>query len=644
MKLFNNIGKALLCTFIFKSAILFSQQKFDPSSEEVALAQVIKTDLCSEEDEIAILNSKILVSFGFSRSDKTVNVDVKKIESYISVAKNTQMYLVEDYNDNSEIERFEVFNKKKQIKQWIQDHFYESDEMFYHDVRLKSIGLTFPLLGYYYRWETEKQYKDIKYFTSLYFTSRYPTKEKTIQIEVPDWLDIEFKEMNFEGYNLNKDINKEESGKVIYTYTLTNAKSIKSESAMPGPSHIQPHLLVLPKFHRKYNKETPIFNETKDLYHWYKSLVDQLDEKSEEIKPLVESLTKNLSQDEDKIKAIYYWVQDNIKYIAYEDGIAGFKPDESQNVYKKKYGDCKGMANLITQMLKIAGYDARLTWIGTRRIAYDYSTPNLSVDNHMICTLHHNGKRYYLDGTQKYNPFGFDAHRIQGRQVLIENGNDFVLDYVPNHESEKNKEVFNIHYKIENDVLEGQVFNELNGESKSKFIYGYNNIAQNEKEDVLKKYLNKNDKNVSISSIQTSDLKDRDGKTTLNYDINVKNRISSYGNEIYVDIDYFKEFLGLDMNDRENDYFLAYKYYFDSSISIQIPSGYTVSDKPKDIKIETNDFIIELTYTIEDEKFICKKHFDYKTGKVLKKDFKIYNEFHKQLKANYSNQLTLTKK
>ena len=95
------------------------------------------------------------------------------------------------------------------------------------------------------------------------------------------------------------------------------------------------------------------------------------------IKEKTLELTANAKSDEEKIRNIYYWVQDNIRYIAFEDGIAGFKPDEANNVLTKRYGDCKGMANLTRQMLKAAGFDARLTWIGTNHISYDYSTPSL---------------------------------------------------------------------------------------------------------------------------------------------------------------------------------------------------------------------------------------------------------------------------
>ena len=97
------------------------------------------------------------------------------------------------------------------------------------------------------------------------------------------------------------------------------------------------------------------------MYGWYRSLVNSMDNQTADIESTVAELLNNIDDDEEKIKALYYWVQDNIRYIAFEDGIAGFKPDECQNVFNKKFGDCKGMANLLKEMLIVAGFDARLT-------------------------------------------------------------------------------------------------------------------------------------------------------------------------------------------------------------------------------------------------------------------------------------------
>src|SRR4029077_16419837 len=140
----------------------------------------------------------------------------------------------------------------------------------------------------------------------------------------------------------------------------------------------------------------------------------------------------------------------------FEDGIMGFKPDAAQNVLKNKYGDCKGKANLLKEMLKLAGFDARLTWIGTSDLPYDYSLPSLAVDNHMICTVILNGKKYLLDGTENFIAINDYAQRIQGKQVLIEDGKNFIIDRVPDFSAERNKvkKVTTITY--DNDALKGK--------------------------------------------------------------------------------------------------------------------------------------------------------------------------------------------
>ena len=168
----------------------------------------------------------------------------------------------------------------------------------------------------------------------------------------------------------------------------------------------------------------------------------------------------------EKIESIFYWVQDNIRYIAFENGIMGFKPDAAQNVLNKKYGDCKGKANLLKEMLKLAGYDARLTWIGTSDLPYDYSLPSLAVDNHMICTVILNGKRYFLDGTEDYIAFNDYAQRIQGKQVLIEDGDNYIIDKIPDFPADRNRVKTITKMNIEEGTIKGNTAVEYNGESK----------------------------------------------------------------------------------------------------------------------------------------------------------------------------------
>ena len=49
----------------------------------------------------------------------------------------------------------------------------------------------------------------------------------------------------------------------------------------------------------------------------------------------------------------------------------------------------------------------------------------------MICTVILNGKKYFLDGTESFIALNDYAQRIQGKQVLIEDGKNYILDRIP---------------------------------------------------------------------------------------------------------------------------------------------------------------------------------------------------------------------
>ena len=107
------------------------------------------------------------------------------------------------------------------------------------------------------------------------------------------------------------------------------------------------------------------------------------------------------------------------------------------------------MANLIVNMLKLAGVKAYHTWIGTRDLPYKYSkVPTPLVDNHMIATYISADKQYYfLDATSDHTPFGLPSSMIQGKEALI--GLDpthYEVKMIPEIAKEKNVMVIPYRY------------------------------------------------------------------------------------------------------------------------------------------------------------------------------------------------------
>ena len=151
-----------------------------------------------------------------------------------------------------------------------------------------------------------------------------------------------------------------------------------------------------------------------------------------ELEVLVAELIKGKTSDLEKVKALYYWTQKNIKYIAFEYALGGFIPREANDVFQKKYGDCKDNSSILYKMLEIAGLEGNLTWIGTRKIPYTYEeVPTPAVDNHMILSYEYNNKTYYLDATGRYIQIDYPSSFIQGKEALIANGKSYKIKKIP---------------------------------------------------------------------------------------------------------------------------------------------------------------------------------------------------------------------
>jgi hypothetical protein len=626
----------------FSAATVSAQKNIDPTPEDVVLAKKIRTTY--DKDDVAVLESNENISFELNKNESKVivNHSIKELLMNINHRANIQKY--EFYDSESKIETFNLkFRNDKNTNNYVADEFYKDKDLFYNDARVKYMAVNFPIQGYTYNYELAKKYEDVKYFTSLYFNDEFPVIKKQIVVTVPEWLNVELKEFNFEGNNVTKSQTKDSKNNTVFTYTLNDVPALYKDEAAPGRSYIYPHILIIAKSYKLKGKDVTLFSTTADLYKWYKSLVDLMKDDTSVMKSKVTELTATAKTDEEKIKNIYYWVQDNIRYIAFEDGIAGFKPDESNHVFENRYGDCKGMANLIKQMLKLAGFDARLTWIGTKHIAYDYKTPSLAVDNHMICTLFYKGKKYFLDGTEKFNSYGEYAERIQNKEVMIEDGDKFIIDKVPMATNESNKEIFKANLTIENEKLQGNCSKSYAGESRAQLLYIYNNFKSDKKSETLENYLSKSDKNTHVSDIKTSDLKNRDAKLTIDYTVSVENKVSSFDNEMYVDLEYMNEFKGFELKDRKTDYQFDFKKNYESNVTLTIPAGYKVTKIPTDLIVKENNFDIAITFQKSDKEIIYKKSFIFKNGEIKASEMTKWNAFIKNLISNYNQQITFSK-
>jgi len=596
------------------------------------------------DSTVTILSS--ISSYSFVKEKNSEKIIVKEIQkTKYKCNRPTLLPIAAYYNQNSKITSFECKVNNRSIYGKPADSYVPIQDIFYSDARVAYYELNIPANGIV-EVTIEKSTFNPIYFTSIQFTESYKTLVKEVSIKIPKWMNVSFKELNFNGYEIQKTNNylpKEDSD--VLSYKMANLEAYKKERNSPGNTYVYPHLLALAGAEKKSPEgEGGYFASLQDQYNWYNSLTADLNEEREaSITNQVEEATKGLTNDLDKIKAIFYWIQHNIRYIAFEDGIAGFKPDKASEVLRKKYGDCKGMANLTKTMLKSLGLDARLCWIGTNHIAYNYETPSLAVDNHMICALKYNDKFYFLDATETYIGFNEYAERIQGRQVLIEDGKSYLLSNVPTPSVDQNLDFQKKKLKIDGKNLVGVGEHIWTGEEKEGML---SRIHGDKKDELLKnlaKLINNGNNNYEIKDLKYSDLNNYDKKIDAQFNVVIKNNIDVFGKEQYVSLDATKEFDNyiIDTAKRHHDYWMPYKFNVQKEIVLEIPTGTSLSNKPQNLLISNPDYFISISYETEQNKIVYKKTIKILNPRIKKSAFKTWNADIKKLSQYYQEPITL---
>jgi hypothetical protein len=611
----------------------------------IAWLMIINCAVAQTTDSSATITSS-KISYQFIYNPRSNRVEVKQISktSYVSNGYQVTLPISEVYNDDVSIDGVECKVDNRTPSNFAPKFSYMSiSDVFYSDARVCYFPLSMPKVGSTATVTFNETITDPRFFTNVFFPEEMEVNAKEVVIKIPHWMKVDIKELNFGKLSITKDSTYDSKNDMdIITWTADDLPAMKEEANAPGPTWAYPHLLILCKSAYVQGVNFTYFGSLTDQYAWYHELVKGVVNDKEIIGAKAKELTAGLTNDMDKIKAIFYYVQDNIRYIAFENGVAGFRPEKADEVLRKKYGDCKGMANLTKALLVAAGYDARLCWLGTSHIAYDYSTPSLAVDNHMICGLIYGGKTMYLDATESYMGINEYAERIQGRQVLMEDGDKYILNRIPlvllqqNFDSETSK------LSIVGNSLAGNVSHVWKGEEKESILSGLNSIKKDKADEALNKFLSDGNSNYIIKDLVISNTSNPDKDVNVSYNVDHKAAVSQFSKAYYVDIDLKKEFLTsqIKIAKRKTDFWFDYKTSINKETELAIPTGYKAT-LPANLNIINPDYEFHITYTELPGKLVYKKNIVIKNTHLEKTKFVQWNKDIDLLAKTYKENIIL---
>jgi hypothetical protein len=523
-----------------------------------------------------------------------------------------------------------------------------NNTVFYDDVKMTSFDFPSLTQNAVQHIDYTLYHKDAHLLTPFFYEERAPLMNGSYTVVVPDEISIKYIVKN-DPKGLFQFSEEKKRKETIYKWTLKNVKPINDNfSGAPDDNYYQPNVIIYITSFQGKNGVQNFLSSLDDLYKWDVGFIRELNTTQDvNLKKVVDSIIVGKKTEIDKAKSIYNWVQQSIRYVAFENGLEGFRPRQAAEVCDKRYGDCKDMSSIITQMLRIAGIKAYYTWIGTRSLPYDYTDIALPIDdNHMISTANIDGKWIFLDGTDPHAKFDVPPSGIQDKQALIAlDEKNYKILRVPVIPAEQNRMIDTTTISFTDNGIKGH---------ENVTYYGYqgedvyNSLLysdERETKDFVKTRMGKASNKFILGDYTITHVKPEDNIINIAANFEIPGYGKKIGDEYYINLNLEKVFekQEIDTNKRKVPLEIEYNYVIHEYHILEIPKGYKVSYLPKDFKYDNDLASIKILYKIVNGKVIAEQEGTTKKLMIEPSDFEEWNKEMVAVQTQYKESVVLQK-
>ncbi len=469
----------------------------------------------------------------------------------------------------------------------------------YSDNRLKAAQLGHGSYPYTVVFEYEIEYRYLFMIPNFRIipAQKVAVEKSQFQIHYPPSLKPKYKVCNF---NAAPDESTQPDGKGTLTWRFENLKAMRMELYGPPIQETLPYIMVAPvQFEFDgYKGSTESWDE---FGKWIVSLNKGRNQLPEEAKAKVLQLTAHLKTEEEKIKAVYEYLQNRTRYVSIQLGIGGFQPFEASVVEKTGYGDCKALSNYMVAMLETIGIPAHYTLVRAGRDAPPLQTDFPSSQfNHVVVCVPLTADTIWLECTSQTNPFGYAGTFTGDRKALAITDNGARLVNTPVYTADDN-----VQSRTATVVVDGS------GNAASKIRTTYRGLqSENDglnfiigQPDKEKKWIQNHTTipNFSINSFTVSEIKERIPSVIVTLDLTLSRYASVSGKRLFLTPNLMNRSTFLpEKNDNRKTKIVIKTSYIDlDTIRYRMPEGLYPEFLPESIHLKSRFGEYQATVTID---------------------------------------------
>ncbi|MBW7997105.1 MAG: DUF3857 domain-containing protein [Candidatus Glassbacteria bacterium] len=183
-----------------------------------------------------------------------------------------------------------------------------------------------------------------------------------------------------------------ENGLNTYVWEVRDVPRIVAEPAMPPYYSFAPRLIV------------STIDDWRQVSRWWYEMTSQFRTADDSLSAVVSRITEGLATDEEKIKAIYHFVAQKVRYMGLGTGKkAGFEPKPASETLSTRYGVCRDVAVLMSTMLDEVDIESYVVLTRAGELI-DEEIPIIGFNHAIVALPEAEGGWRFSDPTVENNP------------------------------------------------------------------------------------------------------------------------------------------------------------------------------------------------------------------------------------------------
>lgn len=511
----------------------------------------------------------------------------------------------------------------------IEDGSNISDNSLFEDDRYKAADLTQASYPYTVEYEYAQHFSYLMFIPgfSLIDDDEVAIQKSSYELIYPKTLKPRYR------LNQIKDpvVSVQPDKRECLTWTFQDIKPDKFEKFSSGNQI--PYIRVAP-VEFAFKEYSGNMSTWESYGKWLSQLNKDRDVLPESSKNKVRELTKDLKTTEEKVKAIYEYVQGKTRYVSIQLGIGGWQPFPAETVDKTGYGDCKALSNYTVALLKEAGIKSYYATIkageNESEILADFPSSQF---NHIIVGVPNGRDTLWLECTSQVNPFGYLGTFTGDRKALMvtENGGKLVntIKYTADQNTQTRTATVTVLPTGDATARVNTVYKGLQYETNNL------NFLLNRQYDDQKEWILNNTKipSFDINSFSMKDTKDKIPTANVNIDLSLKRFVTISGKRLFLTPNLMSRSASIpEKNDqRKTDVVTKKSFTSIDSIVYNLPEGVYPEFTPAPIALKSRFGEYEATFILDAGKLLYIRKLKMKKGTYPKESYNELVDFYRNL-------------